>query len=69
MTHDKSHHFKIPLDGRPRCPKCSMGMIVTGGFGLDPEHKTFECLQCGHIENPQAAPVLDPKRALLRDCC
>jgi hypothetical protein len=46
-----------------------MGMIVTGGFGLDPEHKTFECLQCGHIENPQAAPVVDPKRATLRDSC
>jgi hypothetical protein len=28
-------------------------MIVAGGFGLDPEHKTFECLRCGHIEKPE----------------
>jgi hypothetical protein len=24
--------------------------LVTGGFDLGSEHKTFECLQCGHIE-------------------
>jgi hypothetical protein len=29
-----------------------MSMVATGGFDLDSEHKTFECLQCGHIEKP-----------------
>ena len=38
--------------GLRRCPKCDMGMIVLDGFGLGPEHKTYECLQCGHIEEP-----------------
>jgi hypothetical protein len=27
-------------------------MIMTEGFGLDTEHKTFEYLQCGHVEYP-----------------
>jgi len=42
----------LPKFGRPQCPKCSMSMVATGGFDLDSEHKTFECLQCGHIEKP-----------------
>jgi hypothetical protein len=29
-----------------------MGMIVVDGFGLNPEHKTLECLQCGRIVTP-----------------
>jgi len=47
--------------GHPKCPKCQMGMIVTGGYGNDPARKTYECLQCGYIgklakaELPEAA--------------
>jgi hypothetical protein len=41
-----------PKPGRPRCPKCQMGMIVIAGFGLDPGDKTFECLQCEQIVKP-----------------
>jgi hypothetical protein len=65
MNNDESHRLKIPFGGRPRCPKCDMSMIATGGFGLDPQHKTFECLQCGHIENPQV-PVVAPTEPALR---
>lgn len=43
---------KFPKPGRRRCSKCQMGMIVIAGFGLDPEHKTLECLQCGEIVTP-----------------
>jgi hypothetical protein len=43
---------KSPKPGRRRCPECQTGMIVVAGFGLDPEHKTFECLQCGQIVTP-----------------
>jgi hypothetical protein len=53
MKPDKTHRLKIPIDGCPNCPACEMRMIVAGGFGLDPEHKTFECLRCGHIEKPE----------------
>jgi transcription elongation factor Elf1 len=42
----------VPKFGRPQCPKCDKSMLVTGGFDLDSEHKTFECLQCGHVEKP-----------------
>jgi hypothetical protein len=33
-----------------RCSKCDMSMIVAGGYGLGQERKTFECLQCSHVE-------------------
>jgi transcription elongation factor Elf1 len=29
-----------------------MGMIVVAGYGSDAKHKTFECLQCGHLVTP-----------------
>jgi 23S rRNA C2498 (ribose-2'-O)-methylase RlmM len=29
-----------------------MSMIATDGYGLDPEHKKFECLKCGPVEKP-----------------
>jgi Zn ribbon nucleic-acid-binding protein len=29
-----------------------MSMIVAGGFGEEHKNKTFECLQCGHVEHP-----------------
>jgi hypothetical protein len=44
--------FRNFANGRPSCPKCGIGMV--DGFGLDPERKTFECLQCGHVEKPGA---------------
>jgi hypothetical protein len=30
-----------------------MGMIVIGGFGLELEQRTFECLRCENIEKPK----------------
>jgi hypothetical protein len=47
--------FRIQIDGTARCVNCDMCMIVSAGFDLDPECKTFECLQCGHIEWPVAS--------------
>jgi hypothetical protein len=44
--------LRRPNYERPCCPKCDMGMIVTGGYDLDPEYKTFECLRCRHVERP-----------------
>jgi hypothetical protein len=38
---------------RPLCPKCTVAMIVTSGFKLEPEQQTFECLRCGHVVSPQ----------------
>jgi hypothetical protein len=43
---------KISKTRSSACPKCRMGMIVVDGFGLNPEHKTLECLQCGRIVTP-----------------
>jgi ribosomal protein L37AE/L43A len=40
---------------RPPCPKCTTSMIVIRGFHLDQEHKTFECLRCGHVEKTGTA--------------
>jgi hypothetical protein len=34
------------------CPECDMAMIVTEGFDREPDHQTFECLRCGHVEAP-----------------
>ena len=45
--------FRVHPDGYGRCVKCDTRMIVVDGFGLEPECKTFECLQCRHIEKPQ----------------
>jgi transposase-like protein len=45
---------------RPNCPKCDMAMIVTKGFDREPDHQTFECLRCGHVEAPQ--PLQQPRR-------
>jgi uncharacterized Zn finger protein len=42
---------------RPECPKCGMHMIIIKDFPAQPEHRTFECLRCGHIAEPGAAPV------------
>ena len=44
--------------GLPPCPICRMAMIVVDGFNSDPEFKSFECLQCGHVEKPEASQVL-----------
>jgi transcription elongation factor Elf1 len=27
-----------------------MNMLAVGGFGLDPQNRTFECLRCGHVD-------------------
>jgi hypothetical protein len=29
-----------------------MKMVVAKGFSLDRECQTFECLRCGHVEQP-----------------
>jgi hypothetical protein len=31
-----------------------MSMLAANGFGSEPNQKTFECLQCGHVEKPNA---------------
>jgi hypothetical protein len=31
--------------------------ILVDGFDLDPQHKTFECLQCGNIEKPKTMTI------------
>ncbi len=49
-------------DALQHCPKCGMGMIVVAGFGLDPERKTRECLQCGHIEKPTKPIKISDRR-------
>lgn len=30
-------------------PDCGMQMIVVKGARLEPQHKTYECLWCGHV--------------------
>jgi hypothetical protein len=49
----------LPI-GRPRCPKCHTRMVTTalvdGPEGF--EHRTFECLKCGHSEEKVVA--VDP---------
>jgi DNA-directed RNA polymerase subunit RPC12/RpoP len=42
---------------RPHCPDCDMRMIVTKGAKLEPERKTYECLRCGHEQNPGPGEV------------
>jgi uncharacterized Zn finger protein len=51
-------------DTRPMCPNCTMGMIVTQGFKLECEHKTFECLRCGQVRGQiqQTQAVKQPFR-------
>jgi uncharacterized Zn finger protein len=46
---------------RPTCPHCSMNMIISKGYKSNPEHRTFECLRCGHVKAPQATST--PARA------
>jgi hypothetical protein len=43
---------KHPSIRNPPCAVCNMGMIVTGGFKLDRERQTLECLRCGRVEKP-----------------
>jgi hypothetical protein len=46
----------LPI-GRPRCPKCQMRMI-TANVAAGPEgfeHRTFDCLRCGHTEEKVVA--------------
>jgi hypothetical protein len=42
----------LPI-GRPRCVKCQKRMVTTdvspGPEGF--EHRTFECLKCGHVDS------------------
>lgn len=48
---------------RPRCPRCQMRLITTdrseGPEGF--EHRTLECLKCGHTE--KKVEPLDPLKS------
>jgi hypothetical protein len=46
---------QIAYVANPPCPICQTTMIVTDGFGEESQQKTFECLQCGHVEKPKAS--------------
>jgi hypothetical protein len=52
--HIISRTFRVQANGMARCVKCDMRMVVAAGFDLEPEQMTFECLQCGHVEKPEA---------------
>jgi hypothetical protein len=52
MGNNIIHRFRIQPNGHSRCPSCDMLMIVSAGFGLAPECKTFECVHCGRVEGP-----------------
>jgi transposase-like protein len=41
-----------PTNIHPPCPECGMGMLLVNGFELERERQTFECLRCGHVDEP-----------------
>ena len=44
----------------PECPKCGINMLVVDGYGLEPDKKTFECLQCGNVKGPRNGTAKSP---------
>jgi hypothetical protein len=63
MPNINKHDPELLPIGRPRCPKCQMRMItaalVEGPEGF--EHRTLECLKCGHSE--QKVIAVDPLKS------
>jgi hypothetical protein len=63
MANLEKHNPELLPIGRPRCPECQTRMItaalVQGPEGF--EHRTFECLHCGHTEEKVVA--VDPLRS------
>jgi predicted RNA-binding Zn-ribbon protein involved in translation (DUF1610 family) len=39
---------------RPDCPACGMHMIVVNEVSIVPGKRTYECLRCGHVAQPQS---------------
>jgi predicted RNA-binding Zn-ribbon protein involved in translation (DUF1610 family) len=45
---------------RPDCPACGMHMISVTDVSLVPGRRTYECLRCGHVSEPDGPESRPP---------